>query len=260
MYIGLITESNSPIKIYFGEGVEVVNYYFRINEAQATDYKFLDTEEILDWHIFTQVANDFLKSNQEYLAFIKLSRLNNPIKVLSVIKALCKLDLRPLDLFQLVYITKYGKLLRPVFYSHNPFIDLGKVIGRNMIAYNIIYKNWVIFTRKFFLIQNHFARVFYHRIPSNLCKKLLKRFFVSQQSIFSFNEKRLRLFFDLKSPLIYHSFERGTFAFIISRRFTQALLSINTPPLLSLNDLLSKTARTQNIVSLRLANSLSKTK
>ncbi len=260
MYVGVIGERDTSMQKLLNNCDEVVNYGLQINEIQTESYKFLSAQEVPDWHLFTQMVEDFLRSNHDYLAFVKISSLSNPIKVLSILKKLSKLDLDPLDLFQLVYVTKFGKLLRPVFYSHNPLIDLGKVIGRNIVAYDVVYRNWTTFTRKIFLIQKQLSHVFYRVVPNSFFKKILTRLFISQQSIFSFNEKKLRLFFNVKSPFVYHSFERGTFAFIISRRFARALVSINTPPLLSLNDLLSRTARTQNIVSLRLLKSASKVK
>ena len=254
MFLALV--SNDTDSIHYANAMDnnVVKLYTCPEVVQSNELQvYLELTDLTEWNLFTKVVSDFLETKEEYLALIHTSHFSAPDEILDYVRQLSLLSLEPLDLFQLSYSSRSGKLIRPVFYSNNPFIDLGKIIGRNLVSFDLIYRNWLTFTRSVFLTQRKLANVFHHPLPDFWIKKISRRLFVSQQSILSGNEKELRKFFLTRSPLVFHSFERGLEAFIISRRFSGYMLSINNPPLLNLNELFSGIARTQNLVSLRLA-------
>jgi hypothetical protein len=254
VFLALISGNDNPINDAKVLGDNVVRYYSYPEVVENIEFHVhLNVTDLAEWSLFTKIVSDFLETKEKHLAIVHTSYFLKPVVILDYVSQLSLLSLEPLDLFQLSYRSKWGKLMRPVFYSNNPFIDLGKIIGRNAVSYDLIYRNWLAFTRSVFLMQRKLAHIFYYPLPDFWIKKISRRLFLSQQSILSGNERKLREFFLTRSPLVFHSFERGVEAFIISRKFSSYMLTINNPPLLTLNEVLSGIARTQNLVSLRLA-------
>ena len=266
-----------------------------------------------DWDVFSLILMDFLASDETFLAFIYCDTLKQEEKVIDFLKAIQNPRLSKIDLFQFSYATTNCKIQRPVF-SHRGFTgDLGRLIGRNLARYDIIYKLWIESTFSFFyifgcltifatkinfmslprrIIRNflHGLLIFYIKkvqrfdpnlkvvnspiqhtfekgkdksvLPRNRVRRyapknrnlgiILEKLLSRGPVIFAKNERELRRMLGVKSPLIYHSFESGTDGFILSKRFAKQCLSINRPPLLGLNQFLSASARTQNLVSIRL--------
>jgi hypothetical protein len=261
VFLALISSDTNSIRDVKVMDNNVVKHYVYPEVVENNEFQvYLNPRDLTEWSLFAKVVSDFLETEEEYLAVIHASYFSAPEVILDYVRQLSLLNLGPLDLFQLSYRSRWGKLIRPVFYSNNPFIDLGKIIGRNLVSFDLVYRNWLTFTRVVFLIQKKLAQLFYDPLPSFWIKKISRRLLVSQQSILSGNERELRKFFLTRSPLVFHSFERGIEAFIISRRFSTYMLSINNPPLLNLNELLSGIARTQNLVALRLAKRLGRSR
>ena len=70
------------------------------------------------------------------------------------------------------------------------------------------------------------------------------------------NEYKLRKKLGLAYPLIYHSFEPGTHAYIISRDFAKFLASTNLPTFLAADLHLMGVAASGNVRSIRISKSL----
>ena len=216
----------------------------------SSDYLTILEERI--WKENLSAIANFLETEHDHLMIVDFSKIRNLDKFWKITNNFATKNLKSIDLFQLKYKTKKFKIEKPVFDSLNRMGDIGVSLGRNIAETDFVYKNWILLTR--FTLRNtaKFAYVVSRVLPLKILKSVSWRINSLEMVSIAKQEYRLRKSLDLNVPLIYHSFEKSLDCFIISKKFARAILTINSPALLTTNRLYSACARTQNLVSIRV--------
>lgn len=145
-----------------------------------------------------------------------------------------------IDILQFGFLTHRGKLDFPKYDRNRSFLNLSKLLGKELAKINFLFYNWIKFSR--FWVRNF-------PTPFSFMNNIKREFQ---------NEFELRKKLNSKSPLIYHSFEPGTHAYVISRRLAQFFLNCNKPTYLAADLYIMGFSMAGNSISIRLSKSICK--
>jgi GR25 family glycosyltransferase involved in LPS biosynthesis len=157
-----------------------------------------------------------------------------------------------IDLLQLGYLKTNGSLTR-VEFDPSPMraLNLDKYIGLRLARVDFIYRSWIRFSRCNALAFLYILVRIRRCLSRSDANRLMNSF-----SYFS-NERKLRERFLISQPIIYHSFEAGTHAYVISRQFAETMLKFNNPVYLPADLCFMGIARAKNFKVLRSSKSMS---
>jgi GR25 family glycosyltransferase involved in LPS biosynthesis len=173
-------------------------------------------------------------------------------ELLEWLEGITSSNFRGIDLFQIGYLKSKRISLHHVEFDPAPFntLNLEKYIGCGLARIDFIYRNWIRFSRSFLLVILTAAS----KSEIDLNSKLGNRF-DNFKNYFS-NERRVRTQLQVKNPLIYHSFEAGAHAYVISREFASVMGTFNSPVFLPADLCFMGIARGKNFKILRTSKSM----
>ena len=144
-----------------------------------------------------------------------------------------------IDLLQFGYLTHKKKIDLPRYDRvFIPFLYAEKYVGKSFSRIDFIFRMWITSTR--FILR---------KFPKKLSSG-------KNGSQYFRNEFKLRKKIGSKYPLIYHSFEPGTHAYVISRDYAKFLLKTNLPTFLAADLHLMGVAASGNSRTIRISKSL----
>jgi GR25 family glycosyltransferase involved in LPS biosynthesis len=161
-------------------------------------------------------------------------------KGLKFISGLNSERLSSIDLLQFGYLTHKGNLDFPKYDIEKFPINFPRAFGQSIEQKDVVFRSMIKLIR--WVIRGPI-------IPAFLIKNYKK---------YCINEKILRNSLNLKYPLIYHSFEPGTHAYIISRKLAEFLIQCNSPTFLAADLYLMGFAKAGNSKSIRISKTLCK--
>lgn len=204
------------------------------------------------WKNFLGLMSEFLSQNEYQCALVMDSTKISKFETFYLfLNKLNKQTLTNIDLFQIQHNDSGFLKIRPVFDSYYWYHDISKVIPSFLVSYQAFYKFWLNLSRRIFRFVFHIIDSISIIFPKRLRRKIMSRVSAILAIRISKNVGEVMNYFNVKSEIVFHSFEDGLDCFIISRRLAEHLTTINNPPLLDLNTLLSAVARTQNLRVLR---------
>jgi GR25 family glycosyltransferase involved in LPS biosynthesis len=157
-----------------------------------------------------------------------------------------------IDLFQFGYLTPNFTLFHTEFDPvPHKLLNLQKYIGSRLSRVDFLYRNWIRLTR----IVALFLLALHSKIEVYLRKSFWKR--IKNFKDYCMNERKLRERLGIKYPIIYHSFEAGAHAYVISREFASVMMEFNNPVLLPADLCFMGIARAKNFRILRSSKSMS---
>ena len=229
-----------------------------INQTHETEdsCQYLSLPEKKIWEENVGAIVNFLESEHQQLMFVDFSKIRNFDKFWRITNNLATKNLDTIDLLQLKYKARKFKIEKPVYDSLNRMGDIGESLGRNISEIDLVYRNWMVFTRFTFRNTAKLAYLVSRVLPFKIFRSISWKINSLGIVLIAKQEYCLRKFLSLNVPLIYHSFEKSLDCFIISKKFARAILTINSPALLTANRLYSACARTQNLVSIRVGKNL----
>ncbi len=173
-------------------------------------------------------------------------------EVLEWLEGITSSNFRGIDLFQIGYLKSKRISLHHVEFDPAPFnlLNLGKCIGYALARIDIVYRNWIRFSRSFLLVFLSAVSKIEIGLNSELRNKLNKF-----NNYFS-NERRIRTQLQVKYPLVYHSFEAGAHAYVISRELASVMSTFNSPVFLPADLCFMGVARGKNFKILRTSKSM----
>lgn len=204
------------------------------------------------WSNFMDLVTKFLDHDDFQSALIvDSSKISKIEPLLTFLIRLNEQSSSNIDLFQIQHNSSRILKIRPIFDSYYWYHDITKIIPSSLVSYQIVYNLWLNLNRKIFrcvyLILNTTSAI----LPRKVKRKIMSRVNSILAIRIAKNVGDVMNFLEVKSEIIFHSFEEGLECFIISRRLAEHLETVNNPPLLDLNTLLSAVARTQNLRSFR---------
>jgi GR25 family glycosyltransferase involved in LPS biosynthesis len=144
-----------------------------------------------------------------------------------------------IDLLQFGYLTHKKKIDLPRYDRVLvPFLYADQYLGEHLSKVDLIFRIWITTTR--FIIRKFPSKLSFGRSYLHYFK----------------NEVKLRRKIGSKYPLIYHSFEPGTHAYIISREYSMFLRKTNLPTFLAADLHLMGVAASGNSRTIRISKSL----
>jgi GR25 family glycosyltransferase involved in LPS biosynthesis len=159
-------------------------------------------------------------------------------------------NFKGIDVFQFGYLKPRNTLNR-INYDPAPFrvYDLERYIGVKLSRKDFIFRNWIRVTRFMTYIGLSGAS----RIAPFFGDRVANRTFQFKEYLS--NEKRLRSQLRMRCPIVYHSFEAGAHAYVISRDMAAILVRVNKPVFLSADLCLMGIARSHNFRFVRTSKS-----
>jgi GR25 family glycosyltransferase involved in LPS biosynthesis len=190
------------------------------------------------WQSHLKAYEHLQKTGANYLVIFE----DDAILTAEGLQFLANLDdskLIGIDLLQFGYLTHKKKIDLPRYDRvFVPFLDAEKYIGKNLSKIDLIFRIWITSIR--FILRKY---------PKKLSSG-------KNNSQYFRNEFKLRKKIGSKYPLIYHSFEPGTHAYIISREYSKFLLKTNLPTFLAADLHLMGVAASGNSRTIRISKSL----
>ncbi len=247
-------DTNARVSLYPAiHNVEfrILNDYSHFTDSDPLE-TYLSVSDSKELKLHFNVLKEFLATTHEHLLLINSSKIRNQHRLWDCIRVVTESGFGEIDLIQFKYVTKRFKVEKPVYDSNTFMGDLGIYLGRNLASMDILYRNWIQFSRFFYRTLSKALALVSKVIPIKLTKKISSRINGLGHVSISRGEVALRRALNLNSPLIYHSFEKGIDCYLVSRKFASAILTVNNPALVNLNLIYSACARTQNLISIRV--------
>jgi GR25 family glycosyltransferase involved in LPS biosynthesis len=241
-FISQFKYSNLPLKRVQAISYEDIN----LNEPFATP------EVVATWKSHQKAYRLLIESNNSY-AVIFEDDANISRKALRWLENCNSNSFRGIDLLQIGYLQS-NKCLTNIQFDPSPWklLRLNRYIGRRLSSIDLIYRFWIRQSR------------FYAYALLSLMIKIQKILFQSdnprlvKSHNYFLSERKVREQLGLNTPVVYHSFEPGTHAYVISREFAAVMVNVNSPVFLPADLLFMGVARSQNFRIIRLSRSMSK--
>jgi GR25 family glycosyltransferase involved in LPS biosynthesis len=209
-------------------------------------------EVVACWKSHQKAFKTLLESDNSFAIIFE----DDALVDISLLRWLEEIDSRSftgIDLLQIGYLRTNGFLHRVEFDpSPRRLLNLDRYVGERLSRFDLFFRNWIRCTRFFAryllsvlvkvqTLSNEFN-------PPSLLNA--HKYFLSERNI----RRNLRL----TRPLIYHSFEAGTHAYVISREFAKVMIEFNDPVFLPADLCFMGIARAKNFRVLRCSKSMSR--
>jgi GR25 family glycosyltransferase involved in LPS biosynthesis len=202
------------------------------------------------WFSHQLVAKRFLESGASHALIFEDDAVIRG-RAAKFINSLNQEKLFGIDVFQIGYLTHNLRLDFPEFDKYfGNWLDLRTYTGESFSSLDIVYRNWLRATRT--ILRYALPKI--SRLVCIFNSKIENR--MNEVSNYFRDEFRIRRLLGTKAPLVYHSFEPGTHAYVINRDFATAMIEINSPVYLAADLLLMAIAKSRNFKILRLSKSL----
>lgn len=209
-----------------------------ISGKEIEDLGYVTKNVAACWQSHLKAYQHLQTTDKKYLVVFE----DDAILTHEGLKFLTKLNesqLIGIDLLQFGYLTHRKKLDLPRYDSvFAPILFCEKYLGKTLSEFDLIFRFWVRFTR--FILRKYPDNLSYRRHSFQYFK----------------SEYKLRKKLGSAYPLIYHSFEPGTHAYIVSRDFANFLTMTNLPTFLAADLHLMGVAASGNLRSIRISKSL----
>jgi GR25 family glycosyltransferase involved in LPS biosynthesis len=219
-----------------------------IDRLGAGRQNYVTNEVAACWLSHQAAYSEFLKSTASHAIIMEDDALLNP-GTLKFLKNLQQIDLKQIDIFQFGYLTHNFKIDFP---TYDPFpmglLKLRNYVGYRLSSFDSLHRNWLKITR--FVIRK--ALPIFYKFTELTGMKIRQR---SSEKFYQ-TEFEVRKKYALKNPIIYHSIEAGSHAYLISRNCAEKLLSFNNPVFLPADLALMSIGRSKNFVVVRTSKSL----
>lgn len=251
--IKIIFFGNKILKI-LEAGIPSNSYvYFKPGSNKSCKHSVINFHDL--WCSHLQAYEELLKTNHDTAIIINLDARINIKKLTKTISKLNSVSVEKIDLLQFRHKNKLGFILKPVYDSHRGIDDLSKWVGVFLHKIEFLYIFWILISHGIanllVSIRNFSIRIrhpFFGPMASTMTRSLIFTSGIYKNAV---DEKSLRKYLGVGSPLISHSFERGAAAYLISNRLARVVSETNKDYLLPPEFFFQGIARSQNIVSLR---------
>jgi GR25 family glycosyltransferase involved in LPS biosynthesis len=204
------------------------------------------------WKSHQKVYELLIKSENSFAVIFEDDAVINK-KLLHWLENIELNSFQGIDLLQLGYLKTNSSLTRREFDpSPNRLLNLDRYIGLRLARIDFAYRTWIRFSRfnslAFLYLLVKIRKVLRHSDANRLMNSFT----------YFLNERKLRKRLLIGQPIIYHSFEAGTHAYVISRTFAKTMVDFNDPVYLPADLCFMGIARAKNFKILRFSKSMSK--
>ena len=219
-----------------------------VSGLAAGEEHFVTKEVAACWLSHQATFAKFLESNSTHAIIMEDDALLTK-DTLKFLNRLQNINLNAVDILQFGYLTHNSRIDFP---TYDPFpldlLNLRKYVGHWVASHDSIHRYWLRITR-FFVRQ--LLPIFYG-ITKITKMKIRQR---SSEKFYQ-TEFEIRKKYGLKEPIVYHSIEAGSHAYVISRNCAEKLLSFNNPVFLPADLALMSIGRSKNFVTFRTSKSI----
>jgi GR25 family glycosyltransferase involved in LPS biosynthesis len=213
---------------------------------------YASSEVVACWKSHQKAFKSLIQSEDSFAVIFEDDAIVSA-RLLRWLESINSRNFQGIDLLQLGYLKSKG-YLHHVEFDPAPrrLLNLDKYIGRRLSRLDLFYRNWIRLTRRCAVVLLS-ALV---KIQASI-NKFEPPSLLNAQKYF-LNERKIRRKLRMKVPIIYHAFEAGTHAYVISREFAQVMTDFNNPVFLPADLCFMGIARAKNFRILRTSKSMSR--